>query len=81
MHVRVPIPNLGHEPDAFLERNTASSGIESHERGSKCPFQQRMGNLALNTGPPESRAGIEAPHPQRIVQLRAGGFGVGGGGG
>jgi hypothetical protein len=67
MHVRVPIPNLGREPEVFPERDTVDSGVEGHDaRGSECPFEQGMGNLAPDTGPTESRAHVEAPHPQRV---------------
>jgi hypothetical protein len=67
MDVGVAILNIGHEPDAFPELDTASTGIDGHDaRGSKCPFEQGMSNFAPYTGPTESGADIEAPHPQRF---------------
>jgi hypothetical protein len=67
MHVCMPIPNLRQKPDAFPEPEAARSRIDGHDTGgSKCPFEQGMGNVAPDTGPTESQADIGAPHPERI---------------
>jgi hypothetical protein len=59
MDVSVSVASLRHEPKSFPEGDTLDGGIEGHHPNAS-------GALALDTGPTESPADVEAPHPQRV---------------
>ena len=65
--VSVSVASLRHEPEIFPERCTLYSGIEGHDTNPlERTFEQSKGDLAPDTGPTESWADVEAPHPQRV---------------
>jgi hypothetical protein len=65
--VSVSVASLWHKPESFPERDTLDGGIEGHNTNPlERTFEQSKGDLAPDTGPTESRADVEAPHPQRI---------------
>src|ERR1700730_5080767 len=64
------IASLRHEPQSFPERDTLDSGIDGHHWSVSGPFEESLGNLALNTCPTKSRAHAERPHPQRVPDDR-----------
>src|ERR1700760_476394 len=71
MDVRVSIASFRYEPESFPERDTLDSGIEGHDANPlERTFEQREGDFAPDTSPTESRADVEAPHSQRLVDDR-----------
>jgi hypothetical protein len=57
--------NSNHTPDGTGD--TVDGGIERHHpNASECPFEESLSDRATDTGPTESPADVEAPHPQRL---------------
>ena len=66
MDVSVSVASLRHEPKSFPEGDTLDGGIEGHHPNASGAFEESLRYLAPDTGPPESPADVEAPHPQRV---------------